>query len=80
MSEILDMLMNKAATTGCQSVLRDISIEDPVDVSEETAQHKFLQILLSLTAAVIALQKDLTLTKLGKLTDKLKCLHWIEIP
>lgn len=54
--------------------LQDISVEDPVDVSEETAQHKFPQTLLSLTAAVIALQKDLTLTKLGKLTDKLLSL------
>ena len=71
--ELFEQLISTTKLTGRPSVfLQEISqIASKVGVNEELVRHKFIQSLHSSISPVLAAQKDLTLSQLGKLADEL---------
>lgn len=71
--ELFEKLTSSQPLSGRPSLyLQNLSqTAEKVGVSEELVRHKFIQALPASIAPVLATQKDLTLSQLGKLTDEL---------
>ena len=71
--ELFSKLITKTSMSGRPSYyLQELQcIADKVGVGEDLVRHQFIQALPSTISPVLAAQKDLTLTQLGKLADEL---------
>ena len=71
--ELLDKLMSTTSITGRPSTYLQemLSIAKRIGIGEEIVIHKFLQALPATISPVIASQKELSPTQLGKLADEL---------
>lgn len=71
--ELLERLMKTTSISGRPSVYLQemLTTASSIGVTDDIVRHKFLQALPNTIAPVIASQKDLNLTQLGRLADEL---------
>ena len=71
--ELLEKLMSATTITGRPSAYLHemLSVAKRIGISDDIVRHKFLQALHSSISPVVASQKDVTHTQLGRLADEL---------
>ena len=71
--ELFEKLISSTTMSGRPSVYLQemLSVASKINVSEDLIKHKFIKSLPPSISAVVATQKELSLTQLGKLADEL---------